>query len=84
MRVTSYKERSARMEKLSTLVADLDTGRWDNIIAYPLFVDILPMETVYTGFPNDERKAPSEPGIYELWHICHGSTHWGWVFKKTE
>ena len=77
MKQLSYEEYSRYVEVLN---ADYWVdGEPQALITYPLYVEIEAGETISLDF-NQSLTAPSEPGLYELWHVVLGGrhSHWEW------
>ena len=71
-------------EQYSKRCVVVDAVDGEALIAYPLFVEIDPGEIVPTGYSGEFLTAPTEPGIYELWHYCLGGQHSHWEWRKEE
>lgn len=82
MRRTTYKERAARMNVVRKEAFWLDGEAYD-LIEYPLCVEVQPGQECDVEYPGETLVAPSEEGLWELWHRVLNTQHADWVWKKS-
>jgi hypothetical protein len=82
MKQLDYEQYSKRCVTVDPEAFWLD-GEALALIAYPLYTEVEPGETVLTDF-GEHHTAPSEPGLYELWHYACGGQHSRWEWRKEE
>ena len=83
MKQLDYEQYSKRCVTVDPEAFWLD-GEALALIAYPLFTEVGPGETVSTGYPGEFLSAPMEPGMYELWHYVCGGQHSRWEWRNAE